>query len=226
MPWVTTNQLSVKKPRRKIMAIFQHPFPRKAAVTFILFAGLLMLAACSNTTTTLQTHRSPAFSTVPLKSVAILPIQNSFFSIPTADRLEQEVAQAFASRNADVQVISPSDTRAQYVADYSSFLRDYNTYGRLDKPTLAQMADSLKVDAVLHGAIISMEQQDGFPFPVAYTKVKITYALIGLRSAEVLWNVSAVASVRKSTFSGAPDSNEALASIQKMVLDQLPQLAH
>ena len=134
------------------------------------------------------------------------------------------MAQAFTARNAEVRVVEPSETRSRYVADYSSFLRDYNTYGILDKHTLAKMADTLNVDAVLHGTIIAMEQQDGFPYPIAYTKVKLTYALIGLRNAEVLWNVSAIASVRKSTFSGAPDSNEAIADVQKMVLDQLPEL--
>jgi len=205
------------------MASFYHLSPRKAIVPRILFIGLITAVACS-TTTTIQTHRSPTLTTMPVKSVAILPIQNAFFSIKVADSLEQEVAQAFTARNAEVRVIAPSDTRARYVADYSSFLRDYNTYGTLDKHVLARMADTLNVDAVLHGTIISMEQQDGFPYPVAYTKVKIIYTLIGLRSAEVLWDVSAIASVRKSAFSGAPDSNEAIADIGKMVLDQLPEL--
>ncbi len=204
-----------------------HRFTKQAAAHLIILAAFLTLAAC--TTTSVRTYRDPSLAATPITSVAILPLQNMRYGPQIAVNLNRGVVQAFAARNKAVRVVGPAEAQetlgsAGLVEVYSQFLRDYGTSGLLNKGALNRIAEALKVDAILHGYIASVEQQDGYPYHPAYTKITLTYSLIGLHNAVLLWDTSATARVEGSAFSKAPEVEEVIPVVQNIVLANLPQL--
>src|SRR5262245_38107976 len=89
---------------------------------------------------------------------------------------------------------------AGLIETYSQFLREYGTSGILNKTALAKLGEALGVDAILQGDISQLEQQDGYPYHPAYTKLVLRYSIISLKSGVLLWESSATAKKETTAF--------------------------
>jgi hypothetical protein len=201
--------------------------PRHTVLPALLGAALLSASAC--TTTSVQTYRDPALAATKIEAVAILPLQNTRFDPQVAVNLNRGIVQAFAARNRSIRVIGPAEAQEALGAEnlvevYSQFLRDYSTSGLLNKGALNRIRTALNCDAILHGYIASVQQQDGYPYHPAYTKLTLTYSLIGLKDAVLLWNTSATVRTETTAFNKAPEIEEVIPTVQQTILASLPSL--
>jgi hypothetical protein len=143
--------------------------------------------------------------------------------------LNRGIVQGLASRNTQLKIVGPAEAQeklssAGLVETYSQFLRDYGTSGLLNKAALAKIGEALGVDAILQGDILQLEQQDGYPYHPAYTKLVLRYSLISLRSGVLLWEISVAARKEKTALNKAPEIEEVVPIAQKTLLAQIPLL--
>jgi hypothetical protein len=194
---------------------------------FLLGLSTISLAAC--TTTKVRTYRDPSLIATQINSIAILPFQHTRFGPHIAVSLNRGIVQAVADQNQRVRIIDPAEAQARLGAAnlgevYSQFWRVYSTSGRLNKGALTQIQDALNVDALLHGYVTSIVQLDGAPYRPAFTNLTLTYALIGLRNAIVLWNTTATIRMERTTFDKAPEVEDVIPKAQETIITNLPTL--
>ena len=187
--------------------------------------GLILLAAC--TTTRVRSYQDPSLSTTPLVSIAVLPLQNIRLGPQIAIDLNRGIVQALSRRNPNLRIIGPAEAQdtlstGGLIETYSQFLRDYGTSGLLNKAALAKLGDALGADAILQGDISQLEQQDGYPYHPAYTKLVLRYSIISLKSGVLLWESSATAKKETTAFNKAPEIEEVVPTAQSTLVAQIP----
>ncbi len=192
-----------------------------------LGAGLaaVFMAAC--TTTRVRSYQDPSLSTTPLSFVAVLPLQNTRLGPRVAIDLNRGVVQALSRRNPKLKIMGPAEAQEKLgtsglIETYSQFLRDYGTSGLLNKAALAKIGDALGVDAILQGDISQLEQQDGYPYHPAYTKLTLRHSVVSLQSGVLLWESSATVRHETTAFNKAPEIEDVVPTAQSTLVAQMP----
>lgn len=193
--------------------------------TLALCSLTILLFSC--TTAQVRSYQDPSLSTTPLSSVAILPLQNIRLGPQIAIDLNRSIIQAVSRNNPKLMIMGPAEAQEKLssnglVETYSQFLRDYGTSGLLNKTTLAKLEKVLGVDAILQGDISQLEQQDGYPYHPASTKLVLRYSIISLKSGVLLWESSATARKETTAFNKAPEIEEVIPTAQRSLVAQMP----
>ena len=202
-----------------------NPFRRLA---LLVPAVLLPLAGCV-ATAHVSTYVDPDFGSRPVRSVAVLPLENGRLGPQIAANINGGILQGIGRRNPSLVLVGPRDAQERIsdgglIEAYAQFLRDYATSGLINRTTLSKVGAALRVDAVLQGEITQLVAEDGYPYHGAHTNITIRYSLIGTATGTLLWQCSGSGEKMVSAMQKAPPLEEVIPAALDAILKALPPL--
>lgn len=200
----------------------------------LLIAALAVLVSgCAMKKATIDSFVEPMYQQGTLKSVAIFPVQNAAVAPQQAMAINAKIVSAMQRKSPGIGLVSPAES-ARKINDagaaehWSRFLEDFVTSGLVNKKYLNELANALGTDAVMQGYIGQIAQKDGMQFGdgVGVTSVSISYALIDLRNAKVVWQAHTTRRSQTGSFGFhvAPEVSEAMGIALDKLIENMPAL--
>lgn len=201
--------------------------------SIIAIALSFSLVGCAMQKATIDSYVEPTYKTGSIKTVAVFPLQNASIAPAEANRINTEIIKALSQKSPTTLMLSPAESQrrindARVVTQWSRFMDDFNTSGLINKAYLSDIHNALKADAVMQGFIAQIHQKDGMQFGdgVGVTRISISYAIIDLRNAKVIWQAYSTGRSQTGSFGFhvAPEVSEALEPTIEKLTTNIPSL--
>lgn len=207
---------------------------RACALIALCLVMVFSMTGCKRAT--IETYVDPTLGSETVKRVAIFPFTNAAINPEQSQEINRKMAMAIGRMNSNIEIVSPAEVIAQMsnngLADeWARFLRDYETSGIPNGQILSKVGQTLKVDAVMQGEILGLEQRDAGSIialnPIS-GKIKLTlrFNLLSTTStlaSRLLWWSSCEAELEQSSrFSSQPKLFEALNLAADKTLATMP----
>lgn len=199
-----------------------------------MFTVVLFLIGCSSTK--VKTYNDPNLESTKLNSIALLPLRNSFvqqnasLSIGEILEVNKMFQQEFILKNPGIKVLNSVEStemlnEKSLVEDYDKLLSIYSNTGIPNTDILKDIGKSLGIDAIAQGFLVKVHQVDGqYGVVNAETTIVVKYVMFSTRTGNILWEVVANGSKKKSTVGNAPDVEEVLKVLRKKITSSVPKL--
>ena len=164
-------------------------------INLFLFLFTLLFFSCSGAD--IQNYQSPNFTNYDLKTIAILPIKNSYLSIGDAQEINRYFMTGISRKGLKYNIITPDDAidklnKDTLVEAYYEYLKQYTISGIPNTETIKKIGISLDCNAIFQGEIFDIVKTDGqFDNNSAETKCKIRYSAVSTKDGKVLWETTA-----------------------------------
>jgi hypothetical protein len=192
-------------------------------------AACFVLCGCASTNADVKTHTEPGFTGASIRRLAVFPIRNRRLTTSEARQLDAELSQAILKKRPSV-VILPSAEAVKLLnesglSDQAFRFHDNYYPGALPNASvLRRVGQALKVDAVLQGEIVNVQETDGvYNKHEGTTRVTLRYSMTAGESGKLLWEATSDGSVTTlTTVEVAPPMSYAVFMAQKKILPMLP----
>ncbi len=200
---------------------------------FLLIFAFVILG-CS--TSKVKTYVDPNLSSGKIKSVALLPLRNSFTqtnaSLSTGDIMEinKMFQKEFISKNPNATILNSVEStdllnEKMLLNDYDKLLQVYGSTGIPNTTILQNIGNQLNIDAIAQGFLVKVVQNDGSYGRVnGETTISVKYVMFSTKNGSVLWEVLADGSKVKSTLANAPEVSEVIEILRKKITSSIPKL--
>jgi hypothetical protein len=205
--------------------------PRHAVFVVAVLICSLSSPGCATRRATINSYIDPSFTPGSVRSVAILPMQNARLAAMQAQTVNGRIATMLSTRNPSLEIVSDRESvarlnEAELADDWAQFLANYQTSGVPDASVIRRVGSAMRVDAVMQGELLDIEQRDGvYGGTRGQTIVTVRYMLLGTSSGNMLWEGTSQG-IRQTatTLESAPDLLEAIdLAVDRIVLD-LPRM--
>lgn len=200
----------------------------------VLFIFAFVILSCS--TSKVKTYVDPNLSSGKIKSVALLPLRNSFTqtnaSLSTGDIMEinKMFQKEFISKNPTATILNSVEStdllnEKMLLNDYDKLLQVYGSTGIPNTTILQNIGNQLNIDAIAQGFLVKVVQNDGSYGRVnGETTISVKYVMFSTKNGSVLWEVLADGSKVKSTLANAPEVSEVIEILRKKITSSIPKL--
>jgi hypothetical protein len=177
-----------------------------------------------------------------IKQVAIFSIRDVHFE-PSESRqlnnrivnsmsgqINNKIINSITSKNPEITIISSSASLRKIngsglASEWNDFVEDYYNSGIANKKILYKISNSLGVDAVLLGQLISVYQSDGNGWDTTGTTiVTVMYSILEVSTAMTIWEVTADGMVKREMDMAAPPISEAIDMAIEKITQNVPRL--
>ncbi len=202
--------------------------------TMFLLIFAFVILGCS--TSKVKTYVDPNLSSGKIKSVALLPLRNSFTqtnaSLSTGDIMEinKMFQKEFISKNPNATILNSVEStdllnEKMLLNDYDKLLQVYGSTGIPNTTILQNIGNQLNIDAIAQGFLVKVVQNDGSYGRVnGETTISVKYVMFSTKNGSVLWEVLADGSKVKSTLANAPEVSEVIEILRKKITSSIPKL--
>ncbi len=177
-----------------------------------------------------------------IKQVAIFSIRDVHFgpyeSLQLNNRIinsmsgqiNNRIINSITSKNPEITITSPSASLRKtndsvLASEWNDFVEDYYDSGIVNKKILYKISNSLGVDAVLLGQLISVYQSDGNGWDTTGTTiVTVIYSMLEVSTAMTIWEVTADGFVKREIDIAAPPISEAINLAIEKITHNVPRL--
>ncbi|OHD55178.1 MAG: hypothetical protein A2014_00070 [Spirochaetes bacterium GWF1_49_6] len=194
-------------------------------IFIFLFVLPILISGCSSAS--IKAYVSPSFKPGLLKSVAIFPMLNVKMLPDETRQINNEIIQAFSSKNPNVIVIRPEESvellsKASLSDKYTEFLKNYSSSGVPNISTLKEIGIALNVDAIIQGEMYNFVEIVGSIWQWGSTSLTIRYVMLSTINGDVLWD--AMSSAKKEKSAVAIPIYEVIKIASDQVLSSLPEM--
>jgi hypothetical protein len=211
--------------RRISLLTFVHEILLVAAVS----GACSFLSGCASSSASIKTYIDPHFTGAAIHRLAVLPIKNRRLAATEARRLNKDLLQAISAQKPSIVIVSSAEAMRVLsengLADQGARFHDnYYSNEIPDSSTIRKIGQSLRVDAIIHGEIVNIQQTDGkFGTKEGATCACVRYSIMDVESGRLLWEASSDASVTTATTAElAPPIIYAVLLAQEKILATLP----
>lgn len=197
---------------------------------FLIAVGLA-LAGCASEGANLSAFTDPTFAPGRVRSLAIFPVLNASVAPAEGQRINQSIGPRIAAKNPSLRIVSPAEATtkinaAGLAARWATFLENFTSSGIPDSVALRQIGEAVGADAILQGAVLSLEQDDGqYGVNKGTTKITVQFSLLDARSGKLLWQAASEGrSITATTVEAAPPLGDVIALATDKLLDGMPTL--
>jgi hypothetical protein len=201
---------------------------------FFLFSLLtisFLSINCGGSGADTQNYQDPALSTYNLKTVALLPIRNTYLNTGEAQSVNRYFAQGIYKKIKNITVMGPDEAVEQLNKDslveaYFQYLSRYVATGIPNTDIIKKIGVSLKTDAIVQGEIFNIIKIDGrYGRNKGETRCNLRYSLISTKDGKLLWETTVESYETTSTTLGdAPSLMEVVQIGMDEIIASLPSL--
>ena len=191
---------------------------------FTIIFTFISVQGCGGSGADIQNYQDPALSKYDIKTIAVLPIRNSYLNLNESKDINRYFMTGVSRKIAKFTVISPDDAieslnRDTLVEQYYNYLVAYSTTGIPNRELVKKLGKSIGCDAVIQGEIYNITKKDGeYGKNKGETRCSVRYSMVSTTDGKVIWETSADAYEKTDlTFSGAP----ALMDVVKVGVDEI-----
>lgn len=178
---------------------------------FILTSLLIVfiVAACSPTKSTIKEYTAPEFKLEAIRTVGLIKHNAEYLTENEIVAADEKLFKEIQKRFKDIKfydAVSVSNKLKVYNMEnvWEGFWKNYMSTGSVDETLLFDMAEVLKVNAVLHGEVMEVNKIYGeHRKTIGQTSAKIKYALFSLKSGKLLWEAT-VTGIQENAHSDQP----------------------
>lgn len=192
-------------------------------------ASCFVLSGCASTNADVRTHTEPGYTGASIRRLAVFPIRSRRLTTSEARQLDAELSQAILKKRPSLVLLSSAEAvkllNESGLADQASRFHDHYYPAALPNASvLRKVGQALKVDAILQGEIVNVQETDGvFNKHEGTTRVTLHYSMTAGESGKLLWEASSDGSVTTLTTAElAPPMSYAVFHAQKKILPTLP----
>jgi len=207
---------------------------QRRTTLFVAVCSMIgMMTGCAVKDARIDSFVEPTYQVGDIKSVAIFPVQNASIAPNAANKINISIVRAMQTKSPNVELISPAEASrrindAGIVSQWRMFIEDFSTAGLVNKRYLEAIAKALGTDAVMQGFIGRISQKDGMRpgDGIGITRVSVSYAIIDLRNAKIIWQSNATGRYQTGSFGFhvAPEVSETIDVALKKLTDNMPSL--
>jgi hypothetical protein len=145
-------------------------------------------------------------------------------------QINNKIINSITSKNPEITIISSSASLRKIngsglASEWNDFVEDYYNSGIANKKILYKISNSLGVDAVLLGQLISVYQSDGNGWDTTGTTiVTVMYSILEVSTAMTIWEVTADGMVKREMDMAAPPISEAIDMAIEKITQNVPRL--
>ena len=168
-------------------------------------AACFVLSGCASTNADVKTHTEPGFTSASIRPLAVFPIRNWRLTTSEARQLDTELSQAILKKRPSVVILTSAEAvnllNESGLADQASRFHDnYYPAALPNAGVLRKIGQALKVDAILQGEIVNVQETDGvYNKHESVTRVTVLYSMTAGESGKLLWEASSDGSVTTLT---------------------------
>jgi len=192
-------------------------------------AACFVLSGCASTNADVKTHTEPGFTSASIRRLAVFPIRSRRLTTSEARQLDKELSQAILKKRPSVVILTSAEAvkllNESGLADQASRFHDnYYPAALPNASVLRKIGQALKVDAILQGEIVNVQETDGvYNKHEGTTRVTVRYSMTAGESGKLLWEASSDGLVTTlTTVELAPPISYAVFMAQEKVLPTLP----
>jgi hypothetical protein len=145
-------------------------------------------------------------------------------------QINNRIINSITSKNPEITFTSPSASLRKIndsglASEWNDFVEDYYNSGIVNNKILYKISNSLGVDAVLLGQLISVYQSDGNGWDTTGTTiVTVIYSILEVSTAMTIWEVTADGIVKREMDIPAPPISEAIDLAIEKITQNVPRL--
>lgn len=169
----------------------------KTKIFTSIFLLLIFIAfACSSSNSSIKEFTAPEFKLMTIRTVALIKLDAEYLSEKEIAAADEKFFKEIQTRFKDIKfydAVSVSNTLKEKNMEnvWNEFWDNYISTGNADETLLFDLAEVLKVNAVLHGEVIEVNKIYGeHRKTIGQTSAKIKYALFSLKSGKLLWEAT------------------------------------
>lgn len=189
----------------------------------------VILSGCSGNRARVNAFTDPAFDQSTIKSLAILPMRNAQLSLSDAMTINRAISEHIHRARTDITVVGPEESvnalnSANLTEDYAKFLSSYYSSGIPNRKTLTDIGNALKVDAIMQGGIIEVQQADGNGWgQKGQSRATVRYSMISTKAGSIVWDSTAEAQAWTATeWEQAPTLMETIGPAVNKIFSAFP----
>ena len=216
----------------------------KIIVNSVVYISLIfgLIGCTAMNTGEINSYVEVSFNPGSIKQVAIFSIRDVNFESSESRQLNNRIINSMSvqlnnriinsitSKNPEIKITSPSASLRKIndsglASEWNDFVEDYYNSGIVNKQILYKISNSLSVDAVLLGQLISVYQSDGNGWDTTGTTiVTVSYSILEVSTAMTIWEVTADGIVKREMDIAAPPISEAIDMAIEKITQNVPRL--
>ena len=194
---------------------------------------VILIISCSAIVkeVTIHTYSNPTYRPGRIRTLAILYFKDSQLDAYDTSRLNRKINAAFEQGYPELKIMTTNETsrvlnKHELYSDWDDFYQNYMTYGHPDPEQIGRISSTLKADAILHCALLNVNQRDGqYRTRTAVTIADVKFELFDLPTGKLIWEASSQGfEENELTFEQAPPVYEAVDLAITKILANLPRL--
>jgi hypothetical protein len=163
----------------------------------LVFALVVCQAACAAKTARISGYYSPTFDFSRVNSIAILPLRNAGIAPRESRLINGWLMDGLEQKNPNAMLMNPIEAMQALgdagLADaVGAFVANYLSTGFLEPDLLTEIGETLAVDAVVQGELVTVHQEDGGGWGghKGESRATIRFSMFACEFGELVWDVS------------------------------------
>lgn len=161
-----------------------------------LVVVVIAFSSCSPTKSTFNNFTAPELKLEVIRTVALMKLNAEYLSGAEITSADKRFQKEIETKIKDIKFFDP-ETSSKTMKEnnvekvWDDFWNLYLSTGTIDETKLFDIAEVLKVNAVLQGQVVEVEKVYGeHRKTIGQTTAKMKYALFSLKSGKLLWEAT------------------------------------
>jgi len=203
----------------------------KTIISYVLIVfSVFIHTSCGGSGAESQNYQDPTLETYNIKTIAILPIRNSYLNIGDAKEINRHFMSGLSRVNKKYVLIGPDEAiekmnKDSLVEKYYNYVATYSTTGISNSEVVKKIGESISCDAIVQGEIYNVIKKDGhFGQNKGETRCNVRYSLISVKDGKTLWETTSEGyETTSTTLSDAPPVMNVVKLAMDKIIESIPK---